>query len=77
VSAAIDSLKLYDRLRAKLPDEEARVIADALSEIVENDLATKRDLKSEGLSEAAIHEIIPAHPVPRTTNGGPTPSPVG
>ena len=45
MSAGIDSLRLYDRLRTKLPEDEARVIADALVEVVETDLATKRDLK--------------------------------
>jgi len=35
--------------------------------------ATKRDLKSAGLTEAAIHEIIPSRPGPRAADPAPGP----
>lgn len=43
---AIDSLEIYKRLKsAKLNDKAAREIAAVFKDIVENELATKRDIK--------------------------------
>jgi len=43
---AIDSLEIYKRLKsAKLNDKAAREIAAVFKDIVESELATKRDIK--------------------------------
>ena len=53
---AFDTLAYAKRLRAVgVPDEVAEVQAEALSEIVEERLATKRDIK--GLEEATKRDI--------------------
>ncbi|MBI5142488.1 MAG: DUF1640 domain-containing protein [Nitrospirae bacterium] len=42
----IDTLKIYERLKdADLPDKAAKEITEVFKDIIENNLATKRDLK--------------------------------
>lgn len=51
VLTAVDSLEIYKRLRgAKVDDKAAKEIAAILSDVVEGNLATKKDLEL-GLKE--------------------------
>ena len=44
--SGIDTLRLYERFKsADLPDKAAKEIAEAIKDTVEENLATKRDLK--------------------------------
>lgn len=46
LTTTFDTLAYFDKLKAAgMPEEQARVQADALKELVESALATKRDLK--------------------------------
>ncbi len=47
MSVAIDTLNIYSRLKSTgLPDESAREIAEVFRETVEENLASKKDLKT-------------------------------
>lgn len=46
MDAAIDTLKIYERLKAAdLSDKAAKEIAEVLKETIDSSLATKHDLK--------------------------------
>ncbi len=46
MAAAVDTLKIYERLKnAELNDKAAKEIAEVFSDVIEKELATKSDIK--------------------------------
>lgn len=45
MSRAIDTLRIFSRLKESFTEQQAQVVTETLSEIVDDKLATKRDLK--------------------------------